>query len=101
MTLEYNITGLVTKELIAAGSDARAIGSISMCNVHASDSVDIDIHIGKCSSKYYIIKNYTLSYGSTLILEGKEISFNNVTGEFGLFIKLNNSDSAVDVIMRR
>ena len=45
MTLEYNITGLVTKELIAAGSDARAIGSISMCNVHASDSVDIDIHM--------------------------------------------------------
>lgn len=99
MPLHNNISGSITQELLAVG-DNISVNSVSICNIHATDPVVVDLYIGKCDAKYYIIKNYTLGHGSTLTLEKEEVSFNNNTNQYGLFIKLNNTDSATDVIIR-
>ena len=100
-TLNHNITGVLTQELLAPG-DRGSISSVSLANVHDTDHVIIDVYIGKkCTGNFYLIKNYTLLHGSTLVLDHDTVSgLTLITGEFGLYIKLNASDSAVDVIIK-
>ena len=94
--LRQNITGELTQELLAAGSNI-AVSKISLCNVHASTTCTVDIYIEKLSGgKYYIMKAVALPVGVTLI------SFQNTQGEYALWIKLTKSASetpAVDVII--
>ena len=99
-TLHHNISGELTQELLAAG-DGVKMTSISLANIHSTSHVIIDVYIEKkLTGKFYLIKNYTLLHGSTLVLDHKTISgFSSAIGRFGLYIKLNAADSAVDVII--
>ena len=102
-TLHHNITGELTQELLAAGDNVN-ISSISLTNVDSSTTtVDstVDLYIEKkLTGKFYLLKSVKIPYGATLLHDIK--SFNNKTGEFGLYIKLTKSASetpAVDVIL--
>ena len=94
MARYYNISGELTQELLAAGDSVNAT-SISLANVDSStttvDSV-VDLYIEKrLTGKFYLLKGVNIPVGSTLVLEKKDINFNNGIGQFGLFIKLTKS----------
>ena len=98
MAQYFNITGALTQELIAAGSNVKT-SSIWLTNIHASDAVTVDLYLEKhLKGKFYITKSKSIANASYLLLEN--INFNNKVGEFGLYIKLNAADSAVDVIIK-
>jgi len=98
MAQYFNITGVLTQELIAAGSNARA-SSIWLTNIHASDAVTVDLYLEKkLVGNFYLIKSKSIANAGYLLLE--DIGFNSKSGEFGLYIKLNAADSAVDVIIK-
>jgi len=98
----HNISGQVTKRLLAAGSGVK-VNSISLSNVHASIACSIDLYIEKTGlGIFYIVKTVELPIQSTLILDSTEVRFNNKN--FGLFIKLTklgsgSGEPAVDVII--
>jgi len=98
-TLHHNITGELTKELLAAGNNAR-IKSISLANVHGSNAVSVDLFIQKkLTGKYYFFKQLSIPADTSFIYD---VTFDNALDEFGLFIKLTKSASetpAVDVII--
>ena len=47
----------------------------------------------------YIIKGKSIANGDRLSIADSSIRFNNAKGEWGLYIKLGASTSAVDIIM--
>ena len=100
MAKHHNITGELTKELLAAGDNTN-VSSISLTNIHASIKCTVDLYIEKTlTGKFYLLKSISLPIGVTLFHD--IVSFNNFSGEFGLFIKLTKSASeipAVDVIL--
>jgi len=128
MSLIYkNITGSTEVILIDSytnGSTSQKLDNVSLCNVHATDSVNVDLYycyiiyepkkstdwnpvppiqsidnddgsITESIFIYYVIKNVTIPKGTTLNLD--TLSFDNTL--YQLKIKLNNSDSAVDVVI--
>jgi len=98
MAQYFNITGVLTQELIAAGSNVKA-SSIWLTNIHASDAVTVDLYLEKkLKGKFYLTKGKSIANASYLLLE--KLNFNTKAGEFGLYIKLNAADSAVDVIIK-
>ena len=87
---------------------AESVVNISLCNKHATDKVIVDLWIrkytddgagGEDETNFYILNNVTIPNGATLVL-GREngINFNNTDRK--LYIQLNASDSAVDVIIK-
>ena len=93
-----NISGALTTQLIKPGSNAQ-MSSIWLTNIHASDAVTVDLYLEKkLKGKFYITKGKSIANASYLLLE--DMGFNSKSGEFGLYIKLNASDSAVDVIIK-
>jgi small ligand-binding sensory domain FIST len=101
-TRHHNISGELTQELLVAG-DGVNVTSISLANIHASTTCAVDLYIEKkLTGKFYLLKSLQLPVGSTLILEGNDVNFNNKTGQFGLYIKLTKGASetpTVDVII--
>ena len=96
-TRHHKITGALTKELLAAGDDVT-LTSISLANIHASDAVSIDLFIQKgVTGRFYFFKQLSLPASTSFIYN---TSFKNTANEFGLYIKLSASDSAVDVIIK-
>ena len=99
-TLHHNITGELTKELLAVG-DSISVSKISLTNIHADTMCTVDLYIEKkLTGKFYLLKAIELPIGATLIYN--DIRFNNNTGQFGLYIKLTKSASetpSVDVII--
>jgi hypothetical protein len=116
-----NITGSTAQELLDYSElKNKTIKCINLCNVHASDSVLVDLYLYKKPSSnyspsyddhadvnnetitnlsYYMLKNTKIPYGSTLQLEASDFLIDkNITQT--LYIKLNASDSAVDVIIK-
>ena len=89
MARHFNITGELTQELLAAGGNTN-ISSISLTNVDSTGTAvdaDVDLYIEKkLTGKFYLLKSVKIPYGVTLFHDIK--SFNNKTGEFGLYIKL-------------
>lgn len=104
MAKHHNISGELTQELLAAGGGVN-VASVSLANVSSNIPCNIDLYIEKkLTGKFYIIKTLQLPVGSTLILEGNDIKFNNKANQFGLYIKLAklgsaSGDAAVDVII--
>jgi len=90
-TRHHNVTGGLTRQLLAPG-DGVGVSSISLTNVDSSTTTVnsvVDLYIEKPSfGKFYLIKGVSIPVGSTLVLESKDVSFNNGAGQFGLFIKL-------------
>jgi len=91
MARYYNISGELTRELLAVGGNVKAV-SISLANVDSStttvDSV-VDLYIEKkFTGKFYLLKGISIPVGSTLVLEKEDVNFDNSVDQFGLFIKL-------------
>ena len=99
MAIYKNITGELTQELIAAGSEVSTF-SISLTNIHGSNSCTVDLYLEKkLTGTFYILKDVELPIGATLT---HTLGFDNSANQFGLFIKLTKSASetpAVDVII--
>ena len=98
-TRYHNISGELTQELLAAGDDVR-VSSISLTNIHASTNCTVDLYIEKkLTGTFYIIKSVSLPIG---VILSHNFTFDNSTGEFGLYIKLTKTASetpTVDVII--
>ena len=89
MAKHFNITGELTRELLAPGDNVN-VSSISLTNVDSStttvDSV-VDLYIEKSlTGKFYLLKGVSIPVGVTLLHDIK--GFNNKAGEFGLYMKL-------------
>ena len=94
--MNFNVTGNSTQKLFAAGSSITA-EAIWLSNVHATDAVTVDLFVEKkLTGKFYYLKSKSIAVSSFLQLENILIDGN----QFSLYIKLNNSDSAVDVILK-
>ena len=88
MAKHFNITGELTRELLAAGSNIN-VSSVSLTNVDSSHTSIVDLYIEKkLTGKFYLLKGVELPIGTTLIYN--DIRFSNITGEFGLYIKLTD-----------
>jgi len=89
MARHFNITGELTQELLAAGDNIN-VSSISLTNVDSTGTAvdaEVDLYIEKkLTGKFYLLKSVKIPYGVTLFHDIK--SFNNKSGEFGLYIKL-------------
>tara|TARA_B100001123_G_C14739205_1_gene800228 strand:+ start:141 stop:455 length:315 start_codon:yes stop_codon:yes gene_type:complete len=102
-SLYHNVTGELTKELLAPG-DGFNPASIELTNIHGSIPCTIDLYIEKkLLGKFYMLKDVNLPIGATLI---RDINIANRDDEngFGLYIKLTKSASetpAVDVIIKQ
>ena len=98
-TRYHNISGELTQELLAAGDDV-GVSSISLTNIHASTACTVDLYIEKkLTGTFYIIKGVQLPKG---VILSHNFTFDNSTGEFGLYIKLTKTVSetpTVDVII--
>ena len=99
-TLHHNISGELTKELLAAG-DSVNVSKISLTNIHADTKCTVDLYIEKkLTGTFYLLKAVELPIGATLIYDN--LGFSNQANEFGLYVKLTKSASetpAVDIII--
>ena len=97
-TRYHNISGELTQELLAAGDDV-GVSSISLTNLLGT-TCTIDLYIEKkLTGTFYIIKGVKLPTG---VILSHNFTFDNSTGEFGLYIKLTKGASetpTVDVII--
>ena len=115
-----NITGSTATKVNGIVRNSN-LNCMKLCNVHASDAVVLDLYItyterDKSSDNrknigdngnwndlttitktYYILKNSNMPKGVTLVLDNKDLSFD--TKRYDLYIKLDQSDSAVDIIV--
>ena len=103
MSKFYNVKGAsvsggqLTTELIKP-SEEFDVKSVSLANIHGSDSASVDVFLANPTDNYYIIKNVVIPFATTLILEEDEVDYN--TSVYNLYVKLSASDSAVDIIIR-
>tara|TARA_R110002167_G_scaffold251836_1_gene458090 strand:+ start:408 stop:728 length:321 start_codon:yes stop_codon:yes gene_type:complete len=103
-TTHHNISGLLTKELLAVGDDVN-VSQISLVNTHATIICTVDLYIEKTKSGavnegiFYLLKSVALPIGATLILEKGDLTFSNKANEFGLYIKITSNGGTVDVII--
>ncbi len=118
--IHKNVTGNTAVELSSRhdSNNDYDIFSMTLANIHASDVVTIDLYIQKTvtsldfpgkdgdwnepTTSYttlYILKAVDIDAGNTLVLETNEVDFD--TTLFNFYIKLNNSDSTVDVIINK
>ena len=87
-TYHHNISGELTQELIAPGSNVR-ISSITLTNVQKVSKCKVDLYIEKkLTGKFYLLKQMELPIGASLVYD--DIFFNNAADEFGLYIKLTD-----------
>jgi hypothetical protein len=114
-----NITG--NSAVTLTGVPSENVIAISLANVHASDSVNVDLYItftprplykrsiprgndwtvdadNTTTSTTYLFKNLTIPFATTLMLHKEDIFYN--AQQYSLGIKLSASDSAVDVIIQ-
>ena len=117
MSLIYkHITGsdAVTLAEATANDFPTLITTISFCNIHATDSVDIDLYYSwstflkveennwdgpeEVIDNHYILKSVTIPQGVTLSLSSEDFEI-YISNDYTINIKLSASDSAVDVII--
>ncbi len=101
--MNKNVTTALTTQLIKPGSNIK-VQSISLANIHASDSVSVNLYKDISNTQTYIFKNLVIPKGVTLFLESDNIKISSGKTEkngVGLYIKLSAADSAVDVIINR
>lgn len=106
--------GYISSSFTTIPTTSKEIKSIILCNVHGTDSVDVDLYYYNVNytptvptnwndptetvTTYYIFKNTTIPKGVTLKLnEEDDITFDSSI--YILKIKLSAADSSVDVII--
>jgi len=88
MARHFNISGELTQELLAAGNNTN-VSKISLTNTQKVSKCKVDLYIEKAlTGKFYLLKGVELPIGATLIYD--DMKFSNITGEFGLYIKLTD-----------
>ena len=104
MALYYNISGSssVTTELVAPTSDLR-IGTLNVCNTHASADASVTIFIQNDPSSgttetYNILKNVVLPAKTSLLLDNSNLF--DYKPSYGLYITVGSSDT-VDVVITK
>ena len=99
-TLQHNISGELTTELLAPGDNVNA-PRLSITNTHASTTCTLDLYIEKSGTgTFYLLKGVSLPPGIPLVYS--DIKFSNTTDEFGLYIKLTKGASetpSADIII--
>ena len=88
MATHFNISGELTKELLAPGDNYR-VSKISLTNTQKVSKCKVDLYIEKkLTGKFYLLKGVELPIGATLTYD--DMKFSNTVGEFGLYIKLTD-----------
>mgnify|MGYP003634148501 CR=1 FL=1 len=105
-TFFHNITTILTQDLLTAGDKINSIKSITIANVHASASAEIDLFLNKGDDNFYILKNVEIPHGMTLVLGPEDnISFDNTASGFSLRAQVDAGDGTsaipVDIIIKR
>tara|TARA_B100000941_G_C28322774_1_gene457396 strand:+ start:68 stop:364 length:297 start_codon:yes stop_codon:yes gene_type:complete len=96
MIKHYNVTGNSTEELISPNTFRNVINGFWITNKHASDAVVVDLYVEKLlTGTFYYLKSQSIAVSN--YLQVKDIRIENGNG-FGVYIKLNNSDSDIDII---
>ena len=89
MAQYFNITGELTKELLAPGNKT-SFSKINLTNIDSTGTVvdaEVDLYIEKkFKGKFYLLKGVKIPIGATLVYENPK--FSNNAGEFGLYMKL-------------
>ena len=120
-----NITGNTATDLEIKDTPIT-LTNMLLCNVHDSDTVLVDLYLTRTFTgelppndkddtrtfvgengnwnalpetilKYYILKAVSITVGATLSLDRDTLTFDNIL--YALYIQLNGSDSAVDIII--
>lgn len=111
-----NITGNTAAILLNVNTlSNRPIKEMTVCNIHASENVNLDLYLSKTTitdlpdsnnwtpmektNKYFIVKDLLVSHGTTVKFEKDDFLIDYKFTEYDLYIKLSESDSAVDVII--
>ena len=88
MARHFNISGELTQELLAVGSNTN-VSKISLTNTQKVSKCKVDLYIEKAlTGKFYLLKGVELPIGATLIYD--DMKFSNANGDFGLYIKLTD-----------
>jgi len=86
MAKHFNVTGLLTQELIAPGENI-SISQVSIANAGLQTAATVDMYMEKkLTGKFYFLREVVIPIGVTLTHD--IIGFNNRAGEFGLYMKL-------------
>ena len=91
------ISNTTAVNLIPVGQLNR-VRSISLANIHATQTAVTDLYISSPTNDFYIFKGLDIPAGVTLKLEADEIEYDGSI--FDLYIKLADSNDTVDVIIR-
>ena len=105
-TLQHNITTVLTQDLLTAGDKVNNISSITIANVHASGTAEVDLFLNKGTDNFYILKNVEIPVGMTLVLGPDDgIAFNNNANGFSMRVQVDAGDGTsvipVDIIIKR
>lgn len=102
-----NISGTTDTAIVSPGDNVSNIGTIHITNTHSTDEVLVDLYIsmlsesGRAASTFYLMKGYKIEKGGFVNLNSPILEFYNGANGFGMYIVLNNSDSSVDVLVKR
>ena len=91
----FKITNATQVKMLEINGGVSSINSITIANIHSGDAT-VDLFLANSTDNYYIFKNLVLPSGTTLKMEGDEVSFDNKI--FNMYIKLAGS-TPVDVII--
>ena len=94
----HKISGLTQVKLITINTRARALKSMSLANIHASDDAAVDLFLTNPTDSYYIFKNLSIPAKTSITLDSDDLQYD--FDRFNLYIKLGASDSTVDVIIK-
>jgi len=94
----HKISGLTQVKLITINTRARALKSMSLANIHASDDAAVDLFLANPTDNYYIFKNLSIPAKTSITLDSDDLQYD--FDRFNLYIKLGASDSTVDVIIK-
>ena len=92
------ISGLTQVKLISINATVRPLKSMSLANIHASDSVSVMVFLANPTDNYYIFKNLSIPAKTSITLDSDDLQYD--FDRFNLYIKLGASDSTVDVIIK-
>jgi len=101
-TFFHNITTVLTKDLLTPADKINSVSSISIANVHASATAEIDLFLNKGNDNFYILKNVEIPHGSTLLLESDDLpSFNGYSMRAQVDAGDGTSVVPVDIMIKR
>ena len=88
-----------TTQVIFEQDYGQNIKSMKLANVHATDSVSVNLYItaGTLSDAIYIFKGLVIPFGVTLVLDSSDMKYDDEL--YSLYVKLSAADGAVDVII--